>query len=219
MRKGRSPGQRPGPRREHPKVLILGEGETEREYFTGLRQHFRSVHGADGPGAVRAVEPVSVEIAERTAAKLIVKEALDRRSEGYSEIWAVFDTEGEEMTDLRSRIRDTRCSAAEATVHSAVSHPTFEVWLLLHHLERGSLNGCHRPKDTERLLRQTVPTWAKGRAGRGKPGTDFADFLGGLRKARSQAARTSADHYDDYPWTDVHVLVDTIEKHYAKHRG
>ncbi|MEU2947730.1 RloB family protein [Nocardiopsis alba] len=215
MRKGRSHGRRPGPRREHAKVLILGEGETEREYFTGLRQHFRAVHGVGGHSAVRAVEPVFVEIAQRTAAKLIVKEALDRRSEGYSQIWAVFDTEGEDVTHLRSQIRDTRCSAAEATVHTAISHPTFEIWLLLHHLGRGALNGCHRPKDTERLLKETVPSWAKGQARRGKPGTDFADFRGGLDKARAQAARTMTDHYDDYPWTDVHTVVDTVEKHYT----
>jgi hypothetical protein len=215
MRKGRSHGRRPGPRREHPKVLVLGEGETEREYFTGLRQHLRSVHGATGPGAVRDFDPVTVEIAERTAARLIVKEVLDRRSEGYSQIWAVFDTEGEDVTHLRSRIRDTRCSAAEATVHTAVSHPAFEVWLLLHHLAAGSLNGCHQPKDAERLLKETVPGWAKGQPRRGKPGTDFADFRNGLDTARERAARTRADHYDDYPWTDIHVVVEEIEKQYA----
>jgi hypothetical protein len=219
MRKGRSHGKRPGPRREHPKVLLLGEGETEREYLTGLKRYLRSLHTSAAHGAPRTSEPVSVEIAERTAAKLIVQEALDRRSEGYSEIWAVFDTEGEDVTQLRARVRGTRCSAAEATVRTAVSHPAFEVWLLLHHLGRGDLNGCHQPRDAERLLKATVPGWAKGQTRRGKPGTDFADFQGGLSKAREQAARTRADRYDDYPWTDVHVLVDSVERQYAEELG
>jgi hypothetical protein len=149
----------------------------------------------------------------------MVKEALDRRSEGYSEIWAIFDTEGTDVTHLRRRVRDTECSAAEATVRTAVSHPAFEIWLLLHHLERGALNGCHQPKDAERLLRRTVQDWAKGQARRGKPGTDFADFQEGLNKARKQAARTRTDRYDDYPWTDVHVLVDSVERQYAEALG
>lgn len=158
---------------------------------------------------------MKVEVAARTAAPLIVREALDRRSEGYSEIWVVFDTEGEDVSHLRSQVRDTRCSAAEATVRTAVSHPTFEIWLLLHHLERGQLSGCHLPKDAERLLKKAVPDWSKGRIRRGSPGTDFVDFRNGLEKARGQASRTRADRYDDYPWTDVHAVVDVVERQYG----
>lgn len=216
MRRGRSPGKRPNGLREHPKVLILGEGETEHEYFVGLRDHFkRSGRGAP-PSSGRGPEPVKVEITARTAASLIVREALDRRSEGYSEIWAVFDTEGEDVSHFRRQVRDARCSRADATVRTAVSHPTFEVWLLLHHLSRGELNGCHLPKDTERLLKKTVPGWAKGRVRRGKSGTDFADFQGGLGKAREQAARTPVNRYDDHAWTDVHSLVDVMEGRYGR---
>lgn len=219
MRKGRSQGRRPGPRREHAKVLILGEGETEREYFTGLRRHFKELSAGAPVGQGHVPEPVSVEIAARTAASLIVKEALDRRSEGYSEIWAVFDTEGENVHQLRARVRDTKCSNAEATVRTAVSHPAFEVWLLFHHLNPGALSGCHQPKDAERLLRKTVPQWAKGQVRRGKTGTAFSDFGSGLNRARTRAASTRVDHYDGRPWSDVHQVVDAIERQYREGSG
>ena len=55
--------------------------------------------------------------------------------------------------------------------------------------------------------------WARAR--RDKPGTDFGDFADGLEHACRQAARTEADCYEDYPWTDVHLLVDRLRKHYA----
>ncbi|MEU3017988.1 RloB family protein [Nocardiopsis sp. NPDC007018] len=197
-------------------MLVLGEGETEREYFTGLRRHFKELAAGSPPGSAHVPEPVSVEIAARTAADLIVKEALDRRSEGYSEIWAVFDTEGENVNPLRARVRDTKCSNAEATVRTAVSHPAFEVWLLFHHLGPGDLSGCHQPKDAERLLRKTVPRWAKGQVRRGKAGTEFIDFRSGLDRARTRAASTRADRYDGYPWSDVHEVVRAIESRYRQ---
>ncbi|WP_028648820.1 RloB family protein [Nocardiopsis sp. CNT312] len=210
-KKRRSSGRRPGSRKEHHKVLVLCEGETEDSYFDGLSQHLheplKPEHGSGRP----VPNPVTSSTARRTDAKSIAKKALDRRDEGYSEIWAVFDTECEKVTPIRTQVSGTRCSRAEATVHTAVSHPAFEVWLLLHHLDRGGLNGCHDAESTERLLQRTVSGWAKGhRTSPGRPGTDFRDFAEGLDRACVQAARTPIDRYDGSPWTDVHRAVEAI---------
>ncbi|SHJ11080.1 RloB-like protein [Nocardiopsis flavescens] len=213
MARRRSTGRRPGPRREHPALLILCEGETEEAYFDGLRRHLRSTRPLSGRGP----EPM-VEVAKRTEGALIVREAMERRTEGYSEMWAVFDTEGEDVGALRRKARDTPCKGTEAAVETAVSHPCFEVWLLLHHMDRGRLTGCHTVRDTVRLLEQTVPEWAKGSKNRGRKGTDFADFAPGVERARRQGARTPRDRYDDYPWTDVHLVLDSLENHLA-HRS
>jgi hypothetical protein len=214
MNKRRSPGKRPGPRKENQKVLVLCEGETEVAYFEGLKEHLKSLR-PNQPGQRCQPDPVDVKPARQTAARLIVQEALSRRAEGHSEIWAVFDTEGETVTPLRRQVQETPSSLAEAAVHTAVSHPSFEIWLLLHHLDRGMLNGCHEPADCEKLLRATVPGWAKGERRRGKSGTDFSDFVDGLASACKHAARTRADCYEDYPWTDVHKVVHVIRTHFS----
>lgn len=68
MRRGRSPGKRPGGLRERPKVLILGEGETEHEYFVGLRDHFKWSGRRASVSSGRGPEPVKIEITARTRA-------------------------------------------------------------------------------------------------------------------------------------------------------
>ncbi|WP_190394276.1 RloB family protein [Nocardiopsis quinghaiensis] len=213
MKKHRSPGTRPGPRQENRKVLVLCEGETEEAYFNGLKKHLRELRPSQ-PGQGRRPDPVDVERAHRTAARLIVREALSRRAEGHSEIWAVFDTEGQNVTTLRQQVRNAPSSPSEADVHTAVSHPAFEVWLLLHHLGHGRLNGCHSSNDSEKLLKETVPDWAKGKHRRGKAGTDFSDFEDGLDQACDRAERTRTDCYEDYPWTDVHRVVHVVKGHF-----
>ncbi|MCK9872160.1 RloB family protein [Nocardiopsis dassonvillei] len=213
MKKRRSPGKRPGPRKENQKVLVLCEGETEVAYFEGLKGHLKALR-PNQPGLGRRPDPVDVERARRTAAKLIVQEALNRRAEGHSQIWAVFDTEGQNVTPLRRQVQETPSSPAEAEVHTAVSHPAFEIWLLLHHLDCGRLHGCHGPEDSEKLLKATVPSWAKGERRRGKAGTGFSDFEDGLDHACGRAERTTPDHYGDYPWTDVHKVVHVIRAHF-----
>ena len=68
----------------------------------------------------------------------------------------------------------------------------------------------------QRRTPEAAPRAARGAgARRDKPGTDFGDFADGLEHACRQAARTEADCYEDYPWTDVHLLVDRLRKHYA----
>lgn len=210
----RSSGRRIRRLPEARAILVLCEGETEEAYFEGLRQHLREQRPADGRGT-RPPEP-KVDTAERTAARKMAQEAKALASRGYSEIWAVFDTEGENVTQTRNELSAVRKVPSEASLHSAVSHPAFEVWLLLHHVERGRLSGCHKAEDSYKLLRRTAPRWDKGaRTRRDKPGTDFSDFAEGVDHACRQAAKTRADDYGDYPWTDVHLLVDRLRKHYA----
>ncbi|MBE2998866.1 RloB domain-containing protein [Nocardiopsis sp. HNM0947] len=193
---------------------MLCEGETEEAYFEGLRRHLRQQRPDDGRG-IHSPEP-KVDTAERTAARKMAQQARALVSQGYSEIWVVFDTEGANVTQTRNELAEAGKGQSDTSLLSAVSHPSFEVWLLLHHVERGRLSGCHEAEDSYRLLKKTVPTWDKGfRNRRDKPGTDFGDFVDGLDRACRQAAKTRADDYGDYPWTDVHLLVDRLREHYA----
>ncbi|WP_116245676.1 RloB family protein [Nocardiopsis sp. FIRDI 009] len=169
------------PRREERDVyLVVCEGETEKRYFDTMKRHpdvnLHTVH------AKRAKHPQR---------EVVVRSAVRARSDEYTEVWAVFDTDGDDVSHLVA-------SAERDGVKTAPSTPTFETWLLLH------LRDHRAPLVTggraERALKAALRTWDKG-------GTHFRDFAHGLKDACERAERL---HPDGDPGTRVHLLVRSL---------
>ena len=120
----------------------------------------------------------------------------DRALAEYDEVWCVVDVDQFDMDNavVEARRRDVRL---------AVSHPCFELWLLLHHADcRAFCRDCHEVK---RLLRKHVPLYDKT-----KP--VFADFEAGIGDAVKRARDldpTGAEHRRN-PSTNVWQLVERI---------
>jgi len=164
--------------------MVICEGKTEANYLVGLRRR-------GGP-------QIHVAVAKRSDARCIVQEAAESSDSGYSEVWAVFDTE---CRDISAVSRD----AAVKDVALAVSHPCFEVWLLLHHKDHRA--PFQSSQDAADLLRRVTPRWAKG------DGTRFTEFADGVDAACARAKKLDpsgkAHHLN--PSTNVWMLVERLD--------
>jgi len=117
-------------------ILIVGEGqETEPNYFRGLKtekvvkkRFDLTVKKGPGHSPVHVVENA-----------IKVKEQYRSRGELFSEVWCVFDVEGQEKREsLEAAVR----LAEENGIIPCLSNPCFEVWLLAHFL-RSKKEYCH----------------------------------------------------------------------------
>ncbi|MFC7326324.1 RloB family protein [Marinactinospora rubrisoli] len=166
-------------------MLLVCEGETEVEYLTGLR---------------RRGQIVDVRKASKRDAMGIVREAITRGSGDYTHIWAVFDSDNRDVSDASTVAR--KASTERQIINTAVSQPSFEVWLLLHFSE--DVRGCHTPGDARRLLQKAAPNWDKGQWTRTKrKGTRFTDFEHGVKAACERAERLGPVTPGGGPATDV----------------
>ncbi|MEU3015844.1 RloB family protein [Nocardiopsis sp. NPDC007018] len=173
--------RRRAPRREERRVyLIVCEGETEKGYFDSMRGH-------DG---VR-VHTVRVRRAKHPQRERVLRAAEDAGGDDYTGVWAVFDTDGDDVTELCRE-------AARQGVETACSTPTFETWLLLHLGDHRAALGSGAK--AEKALQALLPSWSKGR-------TRFEDFAHGLQDAveRAELLPPGGD-----PSTGVHRLIRVI---------
>ncbi len=174
-----------GVRSPKRKVLVVCEGETEFSYFEGLTNSgLPDVDVVLRPEKSRKGTQKERVIAHARAAQT---------KAAYSDVWAVFDADGEDVRPL--------CKAAEADeVKTAVSNPTFEVWLILHLCDRvRARTATGLCKELKKLL----PQWSKG------AGTKLHHFAKGLSDACKRAQK-----YPAYgvPSTQVWRLMDEIRK-------
>lgn len=165
-RPARDPWDNDVPRTRQPqrrRILVVCEGETEHAYFTGLRESDK-----------REIHPFLPEKAKRPQREKVVEHARKAQSRAdYSQVWAVVDADGQDVRRL--------CEQAEKDgVGPAVSNPTFEVWLLLHHQEGVSGRSAQAVGEE---LKKAVPHWKKGN------GTQFTHFSPGLAQACTRAKR------------------------------
>ncbi|RKS06090.1 RloB-like protein [Nocardiopsis sp. Huas11] len=169
------------PHREEQRVyLVVCEGETEKRYFDTMKRH----------PDVR-LHTVHVRKSKHPQSEIVVRSASQAARDEYTEVWAVFDTDGQDVTGLvRAAERDG--------VEAAPSTPTFESWLILHLVDHRA--AIESGAKAEKILTRLLPGWDKG-------GTHFKDFAHGLKDACERAARLpeGAD-----PSTGVHRLVHVI---------
>lgn len=138
-------GRVPPFRDPRPKILIVCEGRnTEKQYFDGLWKACRNsrvrVEFADDTGV-----PLTVV---RTASKL--KKEAEREAKAlndehikFDSVWCVYDV------DDHPALSQAREMAQANGLRLAISNPSFELWLLLHH--RPDPGPQHRTKIFESL--------------------------------------------------------------------
>jgi hypothetical protein len=173
--------ERRRPRSDQRRVyLIVCEGETEKLYFDSMRGH---------PGV--QIHAVHARRAKHPQRERVVRTAQEAERSNYTEIWAVFDTDGNDVAEL--------CAKAHRDgIQTAASTPTFEAWLLLHLTDqRAALMSGTK---AEKALKAHLPTWGKGR-------TRFEDFAQGLQDALERAERLPPG---SDPSTGVYRLVRAI---------
>lgn len=114
--------RRPSPRSREVQVLYVAcEGEsTEPDYLQYLNEQFGNGDGQDR-------QPFRIQPVYRRnglTPSEVVEEA--SKAAGEDEAWALFDRD--EWDDIARAVRN----AAESGVELAFSHPSFDLWLLLH---------------------------------------------------------------------------------------
>lgn len=142
-------------RQEHPRILIVTEGElTEPQYFRGLSKTLRAT-GID-------IYKVSITGLGRDPGR-VVKEAAERSGRGerrnvsedsYEHVWCVVDVD--DHATLDSAIRRAR----KASIDVAVSNPCFEIWLLWHYDNHSSYittTGLRRKLRQYGILDKSLP--------------------------------------------------------------
>lgn len=188
--------------RTNPRILILCDGETEKNYFTAIKQD---------PDYKRALAALSVDIcvAKNRAPSQIVEEAIKRKRKAqqerndYNHVWVVFDH------DNRPNRMEAYQMAMDNKVKVAFSSIAYEYWYLLHFqqvaqyfMDAGSLI---------KELRKHFPNYQKACQ------NDFVTLKDKLPTAQKNAVwlrGQTQQHLDDgkhltelNPFTDVDNLV------------
>lgn len=190
-RRERSPGRRAPSREPHLRLLIVcGTEKTERAYFTGLRDSHQRTS-------------VDIKLVERPRTPdQVVQYARDHCGyRDFDEAWCVvdvdrFEVEGQKIT--------AACATAKlAGIRLAISHPCFEYWLLLHHIDTSA--PMARCAAAEARLRRHVPSYAKARL-------RFDHFEGAVADAVVRAKRRDpvGEDWQHNPSTNVWQLVERI---------
>ncbi|MFF4804624.1 RloB family protein [Streptomyces sp. NPDC001351] len=145
-----------GPKTEQDYVILLNQVYGRKK---GFRLHFCPHPDRNGLRPKEVVETV-IEAARGSDA----------------EMWALFDRDSGDKTP--HDIRDAMRLAAEKGVQVALSHPSFELWLLLHFQQHSSPEGGLNATVIDRLRRHPD---ADGFAGYDTQSGDRGKGLGGAR--------------------------------------
>lgn len=173
-----------GSREERLSFLLMCEGKTEKEYFTGMRT---------GRGPQLAVD------APKRDHLGLVREAGRRRSDEYDGVWCVLDTELNDRL-VHELVREAQSSG----VNLALSSPSFEFWLILHMKEYS--RPFQSAREAERELKAMRPGWSKA-------ATKFEDFEDGVEDACERARRLhDGDGLPPNPSSAVWRLVEAIRQ-------
>jgi hypothetical protein len=129
----------------------------------------------------------------------------------HDEVWCVFDTEGPQQPHRRQQALGAMERARELGYSCAVSNPSFEYWLLLHH-ER-CVATLPNSAAAERRLRHHVEGYTKG-ALRFEDFKDFVDrAVADARKLFEERCPAHRNNpCDCHPCTQVYLLVDSLTR-------
>ena len=199
-----------------PVFHIYCEGETEEYYLEGYINKFYSGN--------RRLKVIKIEKTDKNTAKELVTEAIecqDKCPKGDL-FWVVYDRESEQKySDELHKIAYDRAEPKNISI--AISNVCFEVWLLLHFQEvvkpynnykdlrdhsqlreeckkRGLLDYDKTNKQLFEIFKQTELTQARNRAERMNTST------------KNSADRSWTKPYQWNPYTNVHELLDEIDK-------
>jgi hypothetical protein len=181
---------------ERETVALVCEGEkTEGIYFNGLRRVYR-------------LATATLHVVGLGSDPLTVVEHAVALQPGYDHTWAVFDIEASGPHAItHARLDQAFAKAERAGVRCAVSHPCFELWLILHYELRTAYlsNAAARAK-----ARQLGCDY-------GDKGFDFSavwprcqDAIDNATKLDQRQRANVARVVDRNPWTTVHELVGQV---------
>ncbi|MFK7945999.1 MAG: RloB family protein [Saprospiraceae bacterium] len=184
-----------------PRLLILCEGETERNYFEAMKED-------DDYESKMAAAKITILTAKSPTPEQIIKEAIKKGNEAkreknpYEMIWVVFDHDNhphrKEAYD--NAIKD------KLEIKVAFSAICFETWYLLH-FEKSAKSYSNASKLII-TLKKHYPNYQKAKQ------NDFVNLKPNLQKAIENAKwlrkrmNDEEMHITDYnPWTDVDLLI------------
>ena len=184
-------------------MLILCEGETERNYFLAMREDVDFK-------AKMVATTIDIVTAKNSTPEQIVKEGLKREKEAkrernpYQKIWVVFDHD--HHTHRQMAYND----AIKEKFNVAFSAICFENWYLLHFVKSAKAFSEGKKLITE--LKKYYPNYEKAKQ------NDFEHLKTKLSKARSnavwqrkQVGDERKHRIDHNPWTDVDMLIAYLE--------
>ena len=184
------------------RILIMCEGETEKNYFQAIKQD------KDYKARLSALSPEVIKSKHPTPEK-VVKEAMDRFKEeetkgnSFDEVWVVFDHDNHQYREK------AYLEALEVDFKVAFSSIAFEVWYLLHFSKKAKpfLNA----KQLEKELKKYYPKYEKARQNDFELLKDKLDiaFLN-AKWLRGLPFEEEMKHTDRNPYTDVDVLVEKL---------
>lgn len=183
------------------RLLILCEGETERNYFKAMREDedFKSK---------MAATDITILTAKNSSPEQIVKEAIKREQEAkreknpYQTVWLVFDHDNH----AHRQSAYNQATSDKLGFKVAFSATCFETWYLLHFVKSAKTFTEASKLIVE--LKKHYPNYQKAKQ------NDFANlkqFLeGAMINAKWLRGRVEdyKKHITDYnPWTDVDLLI------------
>lgn len=184
-----------------PRLLILCEGETERNYFQAMKED-------DDYKSKMAATNITILTAKSPTPEQIVKEAKKKGVEAkqednpYEMIWVVFDHDNHPH---RKKAYD-KAIKDKLEIKVAFSAICFETWYLLH-FEKSTKSYPNASKLIV-TLKKYYPNYQKAKQ------NDFVNLKPNFQKAIENAKwlrkRINDDemHITDYnPWTDVDLLI------------
>jgi hypothetical protein len=189
-----------GRRHTKPVVLIVCEGQTERDYFEAIRASLRLTTIEIPEDAIGRDPGGLVEYAARRA----------REDGGYDHIICAFDRDSHaHFAAARARIQTLASGRKPLPIIEAVSIPAFEFWILLHY-ERTSAPF----QDCDALITRLrtaghIPNYAKAdpalcRTLAAKADTAIANALWLVEEAKKTGFTN--------PFTNVHFVLELLRK-------
>lgn len=193
MKRSRPLSRRAGTATEAETIVIVCEGEkTEDIYFNGIRREYR-------------LTTARITFIGLGADPLTVVKHAERLKPDYDHAWAVFDVEAAGPHGMRHAGLDAAIARADrAGVRCAISHPCFELWLILH-FQRHT---AYLSNEQTRAIARRLPMSYSDK------GFDFGKVWPqretALRNADELDRRQREDHpdlLDRNPWTSIPHLV------------
>lgn len=191
-------------RKVRNRILILCEGETEKNYFQAIKetQEYQQILSA---------LTVKVAVAKHPAAEGLVEEAIQlagkaaKENNKYDQVWVVFDHDNQAH---RKKAYDKASAENYSVAFSAIA---FEIWYLLHFTPttKEFENGEMLLKELEKHY----PGYKKAKQ------NDFANLKHKLADALKNSEwlrerikeKKGNIHVTDYPsWADVDELVSSL---------
>jgi hypothetical protein len=175
---------------------------TEPQYFTAFR---KTIDGALVKLEFFSAAGCPMTIAQK-ASKAVKEAQRDSRQNSYSakdQVWAIFDR------DEHPKIDDALDLCRSTNIGLAYSNPCFELWLMLHKKNYGTV--CSHKK-MQRDLSELIPEYSRLK---GKT-LDFESLLVGLSDAEARAELQHRQRQADSdgkspPFTTVYKLTKAIK--------